>query len=112
MLTCWPVNLHTDFILHNNKNMCKAFIDSGSQVLAITTSFAKSLGLEIQKLKNILGIEGLGAVQYPTLGLLKQIWLYLVLVPLTRVFYFWTAPPILMVTEYLFNLGCYILMWS
>ena len=46
----------------------KALIDSGAQVSSISEPMAKSLGLEIQNLQTLLGLEGAHGGEVPYLG--------------------------------------------
>ena len=61
----------TDVIL--NGTTLKALVDSGSQISTISESVAKLLGLKIKSLKNILGIEGTGAIKVKYRGYVEAI---------------------------------------
>ena len=51
---------------------CKALIDSGTQMLTITVSFAKQLGLSIEQLGQILNIEATGGGEGSLFGLHRR----------------------------------------
>ena len=56
-----------------NQTKLKALVDSGSQILTLTETLAKLMGLKIKSLKNILEIEGTGGIQVKNKGYVEAI---------------------------------------
>ena len=64
----------------------KGGVDSGAQVLTITISVAKDLGLEKYRLDKLLDTEGMGDIEINMKGILKSIYRFQGLEHTTKMF--------------------------